>query len=283
MMLKKLCTVWALIIACIITNAQETVQADAETPTSFKFRAVAEIGFLGVLSNQIQFSNSGTYFNYQKDGGQDVLFPVSRLSLELDFKKRNTLVFMYQPLRLETQVLLENDLIVDELRFPASSNVKTLYNFPFYRLSYLRELLPRSTKYKLAVGGSLQIRNTTIIFESGDGEFFRANRNVGIVPIIKVRGQAQLTEWVYMALEADGFYAPVSYLNGSDNEIIGAILDASLRTGLHVTKEVTSFLNIRYLGGGAVGTNERMEGPGDGYTKNWLNFITVSAGFVYSF
>ncbi len=283
MMLKKLCALWVFITACIITNAQETMQTDMETPTNFKFRAVAEIGFLGVLSNQIQFGNSGTYFNYQQEGGQDVLFPVSRLSLELDFKKRNTLVLMYQPLRLETQVLLENDLIVDELLFPASSNVKTLYNFPFYRLSYLRELLPRSTKFKLSVGGSLQIRNTTITFESGDGELFRTNRNVGIVPIIKLRGMAQLNERMFAAIEADGFYAPVSYLNGSDNEIIGAILDASFRTGLQVTKEVTSFLNLRYLGGGAVGTNERMEGPGDGFTRNWLNFITVSAGFVYAF
>jgi len=280
-MLKKQCLVLVIITSSMFAFAQD--QMENQTSQNFNFRAVAEIGFLGVISNQIQFSNSGTYFNYQKDGGQDVLFPVSRLSLELDFKKRNTLVFMYQPLRLETQVLLKNDLLVDEQLFPASSNLKTLYNFPFYRVSYLRELLPRNTKYKLGVGGSLQIRNTTLIFESGDGSLLRSNRNVGIVPVIKVKGSAQVTENGFFAIEADGFYAPVSYLNGSDNEIIGAILDASFRAGLKIAEPVHSFLNLRYLGGGAVGTNERDDGPGDGYTKNWLNFITVSVGFMYSF
>jgi len=282
-MLKKLCVTLLNITFSLLVFAQAGNQPENQKPQNYQFRTVAEIGFLGVLSNQIQFSNSGTYFNYQKEGGQDVLFPVSRLSLELDFKKRNTLILLYQPLRLETQVLLKNDLLVDELLFPASTNVKTLYNFPFYRLSYLRELLPKNTKYKLGIGGSLQIRNTTLSFESGDGTLFRTNRNVGIVPIIKIRARAQLTERAFAALEADGFYAPVSYLNGSDNEIIGAILDASLRAGLQIAEPVHSFLNLRYIGGGAVGTNERDDGPGDGYTKNWLNFITVSAGFMYSF
>ncbi len=30
--------------------------------------------------------------------------------------------------------------------------------------------------------------------------------------------------------------------------------------------------------GGAVGTNEDDEGPGDGYVRNWLHFLTVTLG-----
>ena len=41
----------------------------------FKLRGVAELGFLGVADHRIQFSNSGTYFDYRQQGGQDVLFP----------------------------------------------------------------------------------------------------------------------------------------------------------------------------------------------------------------
>ncbi len=78
-------------------------------------------------------------------------------------------------------------------------------------------------------------------------------------------------------------YAPVSYLNGSDNEVVGAILDASLRTGVKITDQVTGFLNLRYLGGGAVGTSDDVDGPGDGYVRNWLHFGTTSAGFKYTF
>jgi hypothetical protein len=40
------------------------------------------------------------------------------------------------------------------------------------------------------------------------------------------------------------------------------------------------FLNIRYLGGGATGTDTGDVWPGDGYVKNWLNFLNISAGFV---
>lgn len=275
---KKIFSLLLIVTLCLNAIAQQTAANQ-----SFKFRAVAEIGYLGVLSNKIQFGNSGTYFDYQKDGAQDVLFPVSRLSLELDFKGRNRLVLMYQPLKLESQELLKDDLIVNDLVFEAGSNVKMLYNFPFYRLSYLRELAPNNERFDFAIGGSLQIRNTTINFESGDGALLRTNRNIGIVPIIKLYSKAQVKEKAFVALEADGFYAPVSYLNGSDDEIIGAILDASLRYGLQITEPVSSFLNLRYLGGGAVGTNTDSKAVGDGYTKNWINFITVSAGFVYEF
>ena len=246
----------------------------------FKFRAVAELGYLAVLKHNIQFSNSGTDINYVTDGGQDVLYPVSRLSLEMDWNKKNTLVFLYQPLNIESSSLLERDLIIDDETFPANSGVNFVYNFGFYRLSYLRELMSENEKYKFAIGLTAQIRNATIEFESKDGSKFRKNSDIGFVPTFKVRSTAHFTDRIYGELEADGIYAPVSYLNGSDNEVVGAILDASLRMGYKFDAPVRAFGNLRYLGGGAVGTSE-IDGPGDGFVKNWLNFLTVSAGFVY--
>ena len=280
MVIKKFVILLVLLLIYSSAFAQDT-KSNSDSDNIIPIRAVAEIGFLGVLSHKVQFSNTGTNFNYKEQGGQDVLFPVSRLSIELDLNKRSTLIFLYQPLRLESQVLLENDLIVDDLTFARSTSVKLLYNFPFYRLSYLRELLASNEKFKLAVGGTLQIRNATISFESADGTQFRSNRDVGLVPALKIRSQAQLNKKLYLALEADGIYAPVSYLNGSDNEVVGAILDASLRTGIKIKDPVRAFLNLRYLGGGAVGTSDDNDGPGDGYVKNWLHFTTVSLGFVY--
>ena len=101
--------------------------------------------------------------------------------------------------------------------------------------------------------------------------------------MLKFRTRYHYNNQTYTEVEADGFYAPISYINGSDNEVVGAILDASLRQGLHVTENVGAFLNLRYLGGGAVGTSDDDPGPGDGYVKNWLNFLTVTAGFIYEF
>lgn len=270
------------LLATVGTQAQN-ISEEKELSHNVKLRAVAEIGFLGVLEHKIQFSNSGTYFDYKRQGGQDVLFPIIRPSLELDVNKRNTFILLYQPLRLETQVFLTEDLVVDELLYPATSSVKLLYNFPFYRFSYLRELMPNSTKWKFAIGPTIQIRNATISFESLDGTRFRTNRDVGIVPALKIRTRYNITNRWYTEIEADGIYAPVSYLNGSDNEVVGAILDASLRTAYQLEAPVSAFLNLRYLGGGAVGTSDVTVAPGDGYVRNWLNFGTVSAGFIYHF
>jgi hypothetical protein len=250
---------------------------------NLKFRGVAELGFLAVLKHQVQFSNSGTYINYVQEGGQDVLFPVSRLSLELEIKNRHTLILLYQPLRLESTSLLTRDLVIDELVFPAGTSVNFLYNFPFFRFSYMKELAPGNEKFDFALGASLQIRNATIEFESTDGNLFRSNRDIGPVPVLKFRTRYHPGNRTSTEIEADGFYAPISYLNGSDNEVVGAILDASLRQNLQVTDEVGVFLNLRYLGGGAVGTSDDEPGPGDGYVKNWLHFMTVTCGFKYEF
>ena len=279
--MKKL--VYILFAHCISISlsAQQVVEPINES-SKVKLRGAAELGFLGVVDHRIQFSNSGTYFDYKRRGGQDVLFPVSRLSLELETNDKNTFYLLYQPLRIESQVNLSKDLVVDDLVFPANTSVKLLYNFPFYRFSYTRELLSKSDRFELGIGASLQIRNATISFESSDGALFRTNRDVGPVPAFKVRTRAYITERVYTEIEADGIYAPVSYLNGSDNEVVGAILDASIRTGMKVNKPVNIYLNARYLGGGAVGTSE-VNGPGDGYVRNWLHFVTVTAGFVYEF
>ncbi|MBR9920647.1 MAG: hypothetical protein GYB31_07385 [Bacteroidetes bacterium] len=273
-----------LLLICLLGSVSAWAQPAGNITTSKNFQLTGnvELGFLAVAGHRIQFSNSGTEFDYRRDGGQDVLFPVSRLSLDAQFGKKNTFYLLYQPLRLESQVLLQEDLIVDDMTFPANTGVKLLYNFPFYRFSYTRELFSEREKFGFAIGGTIQIRNATISFESLDGTRFRTNRDVGIVPALKIKSYTYLSDRIFVELEADGIYAPVSYLNGSDNEVVGAILDASLRLGVEFDQPVRSFLNLRYLGGGAVGTSD-IDGPGDGYVSNWLNFITVTAGFSYTF
>ena len=258
-----------------------TIQAQNNNTSNFQYRGVAEIGFTSVLAHQIQLGNSGTNFNYVKEGGQDVLFPTFRFSLEMDVNKKNTFIILYQPLKIETQAVLQNNNRFNGVLFPANSSIKALYNFPFYRFSYLRELASNQEKFKFALGLTVQIRNATIAFESNDGTLYTDNRGVGIVPALKLRTKYNFTPTFYTEVEADGIYAPVSYLNGSNNEIVGAILDASLRFGAEMNDFSNIFLNFRYLGGGATGTDTGDDvWPGDGYVKNWLHFFNVSAGFI---
>lgn len=241
-------------------------------------RVQAEAGFLGVVENEIQFSKSGTYFSYPRDAGQSVLYPVNRYSVDI-IMGAHTLTFLYQPLKIESTELLRKDLSIDGALFSSNTRVKFLYDFPFYRMSYLYDLTGKKDAFDLAFGVSLQIRNTTISFESLDGLLYRVNQNVGLVPILKCYAAWRPVDWFELATEIDGFYAPIKYLNGDDNnDVVGAILDASLRGKLYLDRDLGVFLNVRYLGGGAEGTSDNSVGPGDGFVKNWLHFITVTLG-----
>jgi len=246
----------------------------------YRIRAVAELGFLAVLSHKIQFGKDGTYFDYVREGGQDNLYAVGRMSLELELKRRHTFIFLYQPLELNTNVALQRDVRIAGSDFPQGTPVELRYGFPFYRASYLYDLV-KNPKHELSIGLSLQIRNATIDFKSQDGKIFTSNRDIGPVPILKSRGKYSFERGAFLGYEVDGFYAPISVINGSDNEVTGAIVDLSLRGGVALPANGEIFLNWRYLAGGAVGQSDP-EPTYDGYTKNWLHFMTVSIGATLS-
>jgi hypothetical protein len=270
----------AVLIASSSAWAQEDEDPpDEESPIRAKF--VGELGFLDPLFHKVQFGSDGTYFDYIEEGGQDVLFQFARLSAEVAFGDNHRAIFLYQPLKLESEVLLQRDIVVDEQQFAAGTPMKLTYGFPFYRASYLYDFWEESDR-ELAIGASLQLRNATINFASSDGDLLRTNRDVGPVPILKFRYRQPLGNSWWFGFEADGFYAPIKYLNASDSDVTGAILDASLRAGYQFNEDIGGFANFRYLAGGGEGTSDDDEGPGDGFTKNWLHFATVSLGFSYS-
>ena len=57
-----------------------------------------------------------------------------------------------------------------------------------------------------------------------------------------------------------GAYAPIKYLNGDVSDVVGALLDASVRGGFHLSNDVDVFINLRYVGGGAEGLSTRVTG-----------------------
>lgn len=243
-----------------------------------RVRLNAEVGALLPVSHKIQFDQDGTYFDYVKDGGQDNLFATTRWSADLDLGQRHSIVLLYQPLDLQTSVLLQEDLVVDDEVFAAGTPMALRYGFSYTRASYLYDLQPGADR-ELAVGASLQLRNAVIDFRSEDGTQQRSNRNIGPVPILKVRTRQPFGEQAWWGVEADGFYAPISYLNGDNNDVVGAILDANARVGLELDSGVDAYLSLRYIGGGAVGTDDDNTGPGDGYNRNWIHLTALTLGF----
>lgn len=238
-------------------------------------RAVGDYGGVAPLYHRIQLGQQGTDFDYVGDGGQNIVFPVGRVSAEVK-AGRHQVTLLYQPLELTTQVVLNSTLVVDDLTFARGSAVDLSYSFPFYRASYMYDVW-QTDRLRVALGGSLQLRDATITFTSADGERRRVRRDVGAVPALKglVRYDA-LSGW-FTQFEADGIVAPVKYLNGGDSDVFGAIIDANLRGGYRLSRRVDAFVNLRWLGGGAEGTSDP-EDFSDGYTQNWLQFLIFSVG-----
>jgi hypothetical protein len=243
----------------------------------YTFRGGLEIGFINVISHTIQFGENGTEFDYVSEGGQDILFRFQRLTAELALGRRHALVLLFQPLDIQTEALLSREVVIDDLAFPSGTPMRLRYGFDFWRLSYLYDFWGESNR-ELAIGLSFQIRNASISFRSYDGTLFRINQNVGPVPIFKFRTRIPFNNGMWFGSEIDGFYASGRYITGSDNDFVGSILDASVRLGFEISRTFDTFLNIRYLGGGARGTEEDDPGPGDGYTDNWLNTVSVTLG-----
>lgn len=243
----------------------------------------AETGFIGLVSHKIQLGNSGSDIDYLRDGGQNTLFPFSRFSADVLLFKRNIFTLLYQPLELSTSQLASSAINVNGATFPANTRVDYLYGFSFWRISYLYNFFWDSPGQELAIGASLQIRNARITFSSADGTVFRSTEDIGPVPILKVRARYTFDNKMWLGTEIDGFYAGTPGFNGSANQFIGAILDASVRAGMQVTPMFDAFVNIRTILGGAVGTERNPVAPADGYTRNWIYTGTLTLGATLKF
>ena len=266
-------------LLCLLSLAiphAASAQAAREDKPWYRISAQAELGALAVLSHKVQFGEDGTYFNYVSRGGQDNLFFVTRWSAELKIAERHSVVFLYQPLELETRAQLERELRLDEARFPAGTGMSFRYGFPFYRLSYMYDVLPDERR-ELSFGVSAQIRNATIEFAEVDGSRFKSYRNIGFVPLLKARGSYTWASGEFVGFEIDGLYAPIRGANGSDNEVTGALLDASIRAGVAWIDRSRLFVNLRYIAGGSTGKGDP-EAFTDGYAKNWLHLMVLSLG-----
>lgn len=258
----------AAALAAPLNNPDNPVQVDL----------TAELGFLAPVAHRVQFSRDGTEFDYIADGGQDNLFAFVRPTLGLTWK-RQRFVLLYQPLDIRTTVSLDDPLKVNGTTFPAGRPIDLRYGFSFWRASWNHQVVQRDD-LRIGLGIGLQIRNAAITFAATDGSAFEANRNIGPVPLLEFEIAKRWDNDFFLEAEIDGFYAPIRYVNGGSTDVEGAIADMQVRTGFAMSDPVDAFVGVRYIGGGAAGTSSSST-SGDGYTENWLHFLTVTVGLRF--
>ena len=262
-----------LSILCAVATAAPPSLNDPSRP--YRIELDAELGLLAPVAHTVQFGSDGDELDYVREGGQDNLFPFARPTAALEWR-RQRFTLLWQPLDLRSTVVLDRDLRVDDRTFPADQPLDLRYGFSFWRLSWGHDVLARE-QTSLRLGLGLQIRNATIGFTTVDGQLSETNRDVGPVPLLELEWRRAFDDGGFVEVEADGFYAPIKYLNGRDVDVVGAIADIQVRTGLLLAEPMSAFVGLRYLGGGASGTGTP-DGTGDGFTSNWLHFLTLTVG-----
>lgn len=224
---------------------------------------VYETGPAYVAQNDGQYGPTGTSFEASDVGQQANLVRVSRTSFELAIG-RHTMILLYAPFELRTQVTLDRDLQFRDALFMAGTVVDHRYLFEGYRASYLYRVL--EGELALDVGGSLQIRNAEVAFTAADGSLRAAQDDIGVVPALKARLRWQRPgASLWGALEADG-----SSTFGLVGDTTGALYDVQLTVGHPVGRGIELFLGARLLGGGADVPDKDID--------NWGNFVSFTAG-----
>jgi len=282
-------------VAVILATVAAIVPAAAQSPWSktvitppgsyYTITAGAELGFIKVLINTIQIGTGGSTFNYVTQGGEEILFPYTRYSVDLSLAKRNHIIFVYQPLLLQTQTVVPagQSFTIDSTTFAAGTPVNVTYSFPFWRVSYLYDFVD-TRNWIFGAGASLQLRNASIRFENGAGTQLTVSQNLGIVPILKVHARYQSDGGFFVQSTVDGFYASSALFNGANFQFEGSILDASLQTGVALTNGAEAFIGARFIGGTASGTSQYTNANGawtnsiSGYTNNALATLAVTLG-----
>ena len=239
-----------------------------------------EIGTLAPLTNRIQVGKKGTDFDYIEDGGQNNLFQFQRFEMWFQKNGQHHLGFLLQPcdLRTTTEVLPGKQLQFYNVVFPENTPMAFRYGFDYYRATYMYDWREGISE-QLSFGVGLQIRNATLNFQSLDGELQNSNRDIGFVPLLTTAGKFERENNLWWGFDAGGAFAPIKYINGSESDIVGALLDASIRGGMHLKQGTDTFVNLRYIGGGSEGTDSNPDPGQPAYVLNWLNFVTLSVGF----
>ena len=269
-----------MLLLCVSTLLAREVPEDSilnSADREWTIEPTWEIGSLAVLQNTIQLGKEGTDFDYLDDGGEDNLFAYQRFEINFRKKERHSFIFLYQPLNLNTTQEASSELRFDNVIFPEGTPMEYRYGFDFTRATYMYDIT-ESTDKEISFGVGLQIRNATLDFRSADGTLADSNRDIGPVPLLTSRGRFGIDSQRWWGYDFAGAYAPIKYLNGDVSDVVGALLDTSVRGGFIFNKGTDVFINLRYVGGGAEGTESDPIDGKDGFVANWIQLVALSIG-----
>ena len=226
--------------------------AAAQTP-----RLVLELegGAAWLSSNDVEIPNDGsaTRFSLSDLTGSGP-WPAGRAYLTWNLGERHGLRALAAPLSLTETGTPDRPIDFEGARFAAAVPLEATYTFNSYRLTY--RYRARATERTTAwVGFTAKVRDATV--ELAQGTTTRRKENVGFVPLLHVAGEWRPASRWRLSLDADA-------LAGGP----GRAIDAALKAGYDVRRDLTLQAGYRTLEGGA--------DVEETYNFAWLHYAVVS-------
>jgi hypothetical protein len=144
-------------------------------------------------------ADGGTKLDIANDLKVDPTFTY-RLRLLYAINDRHILSALYAPLTIRSAGTLNQDVIYDDGVFLAGKELKTVYKFNSYRLTY-RYMFLRKEKLKIGAGLTAKVREANITLKNEDGA--SDYPNVGIVPLVNFYAEWRPVEKVSVVVEGD--------------------------------------------------------------------------------
>lgn len=182
-----------------------------------------------------------------------------RALVTFHFNPRHALRLTLAPLETEGTGRLGKEVRFEDVVFPGDADVRGTYRFNTYRLAYRWTFLD-APRWVWGLGAAALVRDAEISLEQGD---LRASKDdLGIVPLLHLRGEWRWTERLSILADVEGAAA-------SQGRAIDAVLQARwhFRSGAHLSA------GYRILEGGA--DND------DVYTFAELHHLLLAAGWRF--
>lgn len=238
---------WFLFI-CLNFN----LSANAQTFINFESGAL----FTGI--NDIRNGNNGTLFSLKNDFSTPVS-PFLRLRAGVFLNEKNHFSFLYAPLKILVNGIIEKNILFDGKDFKANIPIEAVYKFNSYRFTYNRRIIFKDN-FKFGLGLSAKIRDAGVSLKNR--EHLRENFSIGFVPLVNLLANWDISQKMGVDFFGEGIIASK-----------GRAIDLSLSGRYSFTKNLQGNIGYRLLEGGADGT----------YRYNFVQLHFIFASLNYSF
>ena len=201
--------------------------------------------------NDVRIPNdSGTLFSLSDELKTDPA-PFFRVRLAYAWGNKHTIKVLVAPLRLEAEGKIDRLVRFEGKEFPANTELKSIYRFDSYRLTYRYDFYNRDG-FKIGAGVTGKIRDASISLKASSVE--SEKKNTGFVPLVNFRLEWTFRKEFSILLDGDALAAP----QGRAEDVLLALQykpsrNVCLKVGYRILEggadvdEVYSFALLNYI------------------------------------